>query len=201
MPGLKSKKALCESMAPFLFYNGSFMFSALETSRLHLAEVIPSDARAMYSYASNPEITRYMGWATHRSVGESELTIRWFMGEARAQRACCVGIWRRDDGLFLGSTGWGFDQGPELAVTGWILRGDAHRQGYASEAVGAMMAQAFRLWPKLMVFEATIHPDNTASSRLALKLGMLDTGETRPLLAPNLDGMVHDLRVFRLERP
>ena len=43
----------------------------LETERLLLREMRLDDAEAMYSYASDPEVTRYVLWRTLRSCNTS----------------------------------------------------------------------------------------------------------------------------------
>ena len=52
----------------------------LETERLLLRKMRLSDAEAMFSYASDPEVTRHVLWETHGSMVESENFLR-FAGE------------------------------------------------------------------------------------------------------------------------
>jgi ribosomal-protein-alanine N-acetyltransferase len=175
------------------------IFGSLETPRLLLREFIATDAEGMFAYASDIEATRFMGWPRHASRSDSEGVIRHFCAASAGEQGCAVGIWRKSDGRLIGSTGWGF-QGPGLGVTGWILRGDARGQGYAAEAVAALFGQAFGRWPGLASFVATIHPDNLASIRLALRLGMEPTGLVERHAMPNLDGQAHEVQIYRLRR-
>ena len=48
----------------------------LETERLLLRKMRLDDAEAMFAYASDPEVTRYVLWDTHRSVEDSEEFLR-----------------------------------------------------------------------------------------------------------------------------
>ena len=43
----------------------------LETDRLILRKMTPDDAEAVFAYASDPEVTRYVIWETHRSIEDS----------------------------------------------------------------------------------------------------------------------------------
>ena len=52
----------------------------IETERLLLRRMRLGDAEAMFAYASDPEVTRYVLWETHRSIQESENFLR-FAGE------------------------------------------------------------------------------------------------------------------------
>ena len=45
----------------------------VETPRLRLRPPQPADAQAIFErYASDPRVTRYLGWPTHRTVGDTE---------------------------------------------------------------------------------------------------------------------------------
>ena len=44
----------------------------LETDRLILRKMKSDDAEAVFAYASDPEVTRYVIWETHRSIEDSE---------------------------------------------------------------------------------------------------------------------------------
>ena len=48
----------------------------LETERLLLRKMRLEDARAVFAYASDPEVTRYVLWRTLRSCNISGLTVR-----------------------------------------------------------------------------------------------------------------------------
>jgi ribosomal-protein-alanine N-acetyltransferase len=43
----------------------------LETERLILRRTTSDDAEAVFDYASDPEVTRYVIWETHNSVEDS----------------------------------------------------------------------------------------------------------------------------------
>lgn len=48
----------------------------LETERLLLRRMTLDDAGAMFAYASDPAVTRYVLWDTHRSIKDSESFLR-----------------------------------------------------------------------------------------------------------------------------
>ena len=48
----------------------------LETERLLLRRMRRDDAQAMFAYASDPEVTRYVLFDTHRSLEDSEAFLR-----------------------------------------------------------------------------------------------------------------------------
>lgn len=57
---------------------------ALETDRLILRKMSPGDAEDVFAYASDPEVSRYALWDTHRSIEDSraflELAVRKYEG-------------------------------------------------------------------------------------------------------------------------
>lgn len=61
---------------------------------------------------------------------------------------------------------------------GWGIGSGYRRQGYASEAAAAVAAW-IALQPGVRTISATIPDDNTASRRVAEKLGMIRTSEMR----------------------
>jgi [ribosomal protein S5]-alanine N-acetyltransferase len=48
----------------------------LETERLLLRKMRLGDAEAMFAHATDPEVTRYGLWDTHRSIEDSEGFLR-----------------------------------------------------------------------------------------------------------------------------
>ncbi len=77
----------------------------LETERLLLRRMRLDDAEAMFAYASDPEVTRYVLWETHRSIEDSEGFLRVATeGYARGDFGGW-GIVLKEDGAFVGTCG------------------------------------------------------------------------------------------------
>lgn len=78
---------------------------------------------------------------------------------------------------------------------GWGINEDLRCRGYAFEASSALAEWALGQ-PRVRSISATILDGNVASQRLAAKLGMYKTGETRrklPLWRRALPARSHDL--------
>ncbi len=177
------------------------MFVPLETPRLILRLFTSEDAPAMFDYASDPHTTRYVGWPRHDSIEETLETIGRFSSQAAAGTDFSLAIVRKEDGQLLGGTGI-HKVKVGLGSTGWILRRNARGQGYGAEAVMHVIEAAFKEWPDLKKIEATVHPDNIASWKLAERVGMSRLKwQMEPLDMPNLDDDEHLLYVYRIERP
>ena len=111
----------------------------IETARLLLRRPRPADAEAIFSrYASDPGVTRYMGWPTQRSIEEARAFLERSEVEWREWPAGAYLIESRAGGALLGGTGLHFES-PTRAATGYILARDAWGAGYATEALNAIV--------------------------------------------------------------
>lgn len=170
--------------------------SPLLTPRLTLRRPVATDAASIFErYAGDPRVTRFMAWPTHRSVEDT----RAFLEFAEAQwKVGPVGIYliiRTADNVLLGSTGLDCET-PTRAETGYVLAQDVWGQGYATEALRAMVALARTLGVHELT--AGVHPDHAASIRVLTK-GGFRLLKRRPRTAgfPNLEPeLTQDLLVY-----
>jgi len=157
----------------------------IDTARLTLRQPEMGDALSMFErYASDPDVTRFLGWPRHRTVEDTEAFLRFSTDEWERWPAGPYLIELRGDGRLLGSTGLGF-QTPDQAVTGYVLARDAWGKGYATEALAAMIAVA-RLTGLAQLY-ALCHPEHARSRRVLEKCGFVrDDPPTRRTEFPNL---------------
>jgi ribosomal-protein-alanine N-acetyltransferase len=159
----------------------------IETDRLVLVRPRPQDAPAIFSrYASDPDVTRYLGWPRHRTVSDTEQFLQFSDAEWHRWPAGPYLIWSGVDRRLLGSTGLAFEA-PDRASTGYVLATDAWGVGYATEALGAIVDLARTLG--VVRLYALCHPAHDASSRVLEKSGFeRDLAWIRPTVFPNLGG-------------
>jgi [ribosomal protein S5]-alanine N-acetyltransferase len=157
----------------------------IETARLTLRQPGIDDALAIFErYASDPEVTRFLGWPRHRMVEDTRAFLRFSAEEWKRWPAGPYLILSRADGLLLGSTGLGFQTSQE-AVTGYVLAEDAWGRGYATEALAAVIEVASSTG--VVRLYALCHPEQSASRRVLEKNGfVLDDPPTRRAEFPNL---------------
>jgi RimJ/RimL family protein N-acetyltransferase len=157
----------------------------IETARLILRRPRLDDAAAIFArYANDPEVTRYLGWARHRSMRDTEAFLQFSAQEWERWPAGPYSIFSRTDDRLLGSTGLGF-QAPDEAMTGYVLAKDAWGKGYATEALAAVIDVAARIGVTRLF--ALCHPDHRPSRRVLEKWGfMRDDTSTRQVEFPNL---------------
>jgi len=173
----------------------------IETPRLRLRPPRAADARDVFDrYASDPRVTRYLGWPTHRTIADSEQFLAFCAAEWDRWPAGPFIIESRAGGTILGGTGLGFET-PQQAATGYVLAYDAWGMGYATEALTAMRDLAAGL--RLERLYALCHPTHRPSARVLEKCGFLCEGTLRaytefPNLAP---GVAADVLCYAVRRP
>jgi ribosomal-protein-alanine N-acetyltransferase len=140
-----------------------------ETSRLVLRKPILAAAEAIFiRYASDPEVTRYLGWPMHQCVDDTKAFLTFSDAEWSRWSAGPYVIESRSGHELLGGTGVGFET-PLRAVTGYVLARDAWGNGYATEALTAIVDIAEALG--VIRLYALCHPDLPASGRVLEKCG------------------------------
>lgn len=157
----------------------------VETTRLVLLQPRVSDAASIFErYASDPDVTKFLGWPRHASVTDTQVFLRFSAAERERWPAGPYLIRSRSDGRLLGGTGFSFE-GPHRAATGYVLAKDAWGQGYATEAVGAVVDVARRIGVARL--HALCHPEHRASWRVLEKCGFVQDGSwTQQVEFPNL---------------
>jgi RimJ/RimL family protein N-acetyltransferase len=149
----------------------------VETDRLVLRRPRADDAEAVFSrYSSDPEVTRFLGWPRHLSLGDTRAFFAF--SDAQWQR-WPVGpylIESRQTGQLLGGTGLAFET-PFRAATGFVLAKDAWGSGYATEALRRVVAVATDVGVRRLY--ALCHPDHAASRRVLEKCGFAREGLLR----------------------
>ncbi|HYI48851.1 MAG TPA: GNAT family N-acetyltransferase [Allosphingosinicella sp.] len=143
----------------------------LETPRLTLRGWRPEDLAPYAAMMADPETARFI---TRKGLPYSE-------GQTWAEMALLVGHWQllghgmfvveeRATGAFLGRVGPLRPPGYPGFEIAWGLAPAARGKGYATEAARAAIDWSFSRFPLDRII-SLIHPRNTASRRVATRLG------------------------------
>ena len=159
---------------------------SIQTARLLLRKPVLADAEAIFRrYSSDPAVTRYMSWPTHRSVADTQAFLGWDESEWAKWPTGSYLIFQGKDDRLLGSTGLSF-KSPTLAITGYVLAQDAWGQGFATEALSAMVELARQTGVQRL--EAACHADHRPSAHVLEKCGFqLEATLRETGIFPNLD--------------
>lgn len=149
------------------------MFPEIITPRLALRDLEPSDGPRIFSYHRRPEVARFQSWGTD-SVDSIQTYIRGLAAiePGTPGKWYQVGIFLLDGGKLIGDTGFHvLEHDPEQAEIGITLAPDFQGQGYASEALKALLSYIFTTQGKHRVF-ASVDPRNASSMKLLERIGM-----------------------------
>jgi [ribosomal protein S5]-alanine N-acetyltransferase len=143
----------------------------LETPRLALRELHPSDIGFLSSVLADPEVMRF--WPRPYSREEAEA---WMRDQMDRYERHGHGYWlavEKATGRPVGLAGLLTLEigGKEEPALGYIMHRPFWRRGFATEAAAAIRDFTFETLGRNRV-TATIRPENTPSQGVALKLGM-----------------------------
>jgi [ribosomal protein S5]-alanine N-acetyltransferase len=174
-------------------------FPELETERLLLRRMRLDDAEAMFAYASDPEVTRYVLFETHQTVEDSKAFLRLAVeGYERGD----FGVWGvvlKDSGAFVGTCGVDVNYAPEhaRAELGYVLGRQHWGKGLMPEAVRAVIRFGF-LRMGLNRIQARCIAENVASARVMEKVGMTYEGTLRE--SEFIKGAYRDMKLYSILR-
>jgi RimJ/RimL family protein N-acetyltransferase len=155
------------------------------TDRLVLRRPHVDDAEAVFErYASDHEVSRYLAWRRHDSPLVTRAFLEYSDEEWDRWPAGPYLVELKSDGRLIGGTGFAFETSYR-ASTGYVFARDAWGNGYATEAVKAMVEIAQRL--ALVRLYALCHVDHERSARVLERTGFDREGILRGYLEfPNL---------------
>ena len=151
----------------------------LETEDLILRKPRLSDAAEMYSYASDPEVARYVLWEPHTSISDTKAFIRDLRRRIRGGFPTSWVITLRATGQVIGTIGfmW-YSSDNSSAELGYSLSRQYWNHGYATQALSAVIEKSFRKLP-VNRLEAQHDVRNPASGRVMEKCGLRQEGILR----------------------
>lgn len=183
----------------------------LETERLVIRRIAPTDAAGLVEMANHKEVVANLTdrWGYPFDLEKAEATMaRWRDASAGTDpnypRSLIICVKSTDDPAaeprMIGSIGLqpGDDVEYRTWILGYIVGPSAAGKGYATEAVGAFSRWAFATWPQLERIEATTFGFNLASQKVLRKSGFQHEGARRN--ATEKDGKLADDVIFGLIR-
>lgn len=147
--------------------------------RILLRPLRRRDARDIFSYASDPEVARYVLWDPHRTLADSRDYVRYVRGLYRAGLPASWGIVFPSVDRVIGTIGFMWlSEENRAAEIGYSLSREVWNQGIATEALSLVLSAAFAHLP-LDRIEAQCDLRNPASARVMEKCGMTREGVLR----------------------
>lgn len=150
----------------------------IETARLVIRKLEASDAQALAQLWTDPEVTRYMG-----GPRDYDELLRIFQEDAAASPPPEIDLWpvvEKATSRVIGHCGLidkEVDGRQEVELV-YVFETAAWGKGYATEAASRIRDHAFETLGLDRII-SLIDPDNSASERVAVKVGMQFEKETR----------------------
>jgi RimJ/RimL family protein N-acetyltransferase len=143
----------------------------LETERLQLREMVPSDLDFVAAMLGDREVTRYYERTFERADASA-----WLERQRDRYARDGHGLWlvlERRTGVPVGQVGLAMQEieGTRHPEIGWLLHRPYWGRGYATEAGIATRDAAFGRWSYRLVI-SLIRPSNAPSRRVAERIGM-----------------------------
>lgn len=147
-------------------------FPVLKTERLILRKVLLTDAKDIFEYASNPIVSKYLVWQTHKNIEDTKEFICQVIQGYISREPANWGIEFIEENRLIGIISFlNWDQNHFKAEVGFVLSDKYWRKGIISEALNKVLYFGFtRMF--LNRIEARTMVNNIASQKLLEKIGM-----------------------------
>ncbi|MGG3738918.1 GNAT family N-acetyltransferase [Aeribacillus pallidus] len=168
----------------------------LETERLLLRKITLDDVEAMFSYASNDEVTKYVTWDTHRSLADTKQYIDFVLSQYENKQIAPWGIESKETKEFIGTIDFVWWQpAHQKAEIGYVISDKYWGKGIATEASKKLIQFGFEEMD-LVRIQAICFVENTASARVMEKVGMTFEGILRKAMF--VKGKHRDLKMYSI---
>jgi ribosomal-protein-alanine N-acetyltransferase len=151
----------------------------LETERLILREMLPSDAASLFEMDSNPNVHKYLWNKPVASIDEVYHYIELVRNQYLKNNIGRFVVVLKETNELIGWAGLKYNtemvnNKVDFYDIGYRLNENFWGKGYASEATVAWLDYGFKTM-KIKIMEAAAHTDNIASNRILQKIGMTMT--------------------------
>ena len=155
------------------------LITRINATRVHLRPVQVDDLPALMHVNGDDQVTKFLPYASWTKIEDAQAWLQRMDTMAQGGESRQLVIVRNDDDAILGTVLlFRYEEGSARLEIGYVL-GRAHwRQGYAREALVAVLAHAFDSM-SIRRIEAQVNTANAASSALLLALGFHHEGVLR----------------------
>ena len=173
------KNDLSNLRTAFISIKNDLTNGELTTNRLILRTIKKEDTQAVFNnWASDPEVTKYLTWPTHKSIKDTERVMDRWLKENDDPKTIRYGIALKDSGELIGMIDVVsyIDNNPAI---GYCLSRKYWNKGFMTEACNAFMEYLFAIGYQTILIEAD--ENNIGSNKVIQKCGFEFTHkETKP---------------------
>jgi ribosomal-protein-alanine N-acetyltransferase len=141
----------------------------LQTDRLLLRPFTQADAADVFVYASNPNVSRYCTWQTHRTIADAEAFIEMVLNRPATEYTWAIRLLH--DATVIGAIEFGLSSGTE-AQFHYVLSEPFWNRGLMTEAGQAVVRWGMDAHPKIRRLFTSAMSQNIGSQRVMEKCGL-----------------------------
>jgi len=168
----------------------------LETDRLYLRKLSINDKNAIFDYASDPQIDKYVGWDYHKSLDDSLEFLDSIVKKYENNEPSDWGIIEKDSDKLVGTIGiFNLNGVHKYIEVGYALSRQYWNKGIMTEALGKVIRFCFEDIGVNRI-EANCFTGNKASARVLEKCGFVHEGLLREKFYTK--GRFNDVHLFSL---
>jgi ribosomal-protein-alanine N-acetyltransferase len=172
-------------------------FPTLETKRLILRKLRLEDAKDVFEYASDPEVSKYVTWEPHRSIEDSINLIKFTHERYEKREGIIWGIVYKENNKVIGTCDISLAIKHFRAEIAYAISRDYWGKGLMTEAVKEVIKFGFEKM-NLNRIQAMCIPENIGSYRVMEKVGMKYEGLIREYMY--IKGKFQDLKLYSILR-
>jgi len=143
---------------------------AIKTERLNLRRFEKEDAKDVYEYAKNENVSRYTTWKRHKSIEDAIEFVDMVLNYGNNEY--CWAIRLNGEEKVVGAIEFGLKDQNNGDIH-YVLAQQHWGKGLMTEAVRAILKWAFDSMPSLQCITTSAMTQNIASTRVMQKSGML----------------------------
>lgn len=156
-------------------------FEPLSIERFVIRPIRADDVEPLWRRRNDPSTAEFQHWTLPYPRERAQALVDEMVGhdaQLPSDGWMQLAIDDADSGSVIGDLAVGLSFGGRSAELGWTVDADQRGRGVASEATSALAAWLFETVGVTRI-SAMTHPENTASVRIAERLGMVFEGHTR----------------------
>jgi [ribosomal protein S5]-alanine N-acetyltransferase len=151
----------------------------LETERLLLRRITSDDAKDMFLYGSNEEVSKYVTWETHETLYDTKEFIEFVLDNYKNKKISPWGIEYKENGKFIGTIDFiSWNTNHKIAEIGYVISQEYWGMGIATEVAKEVIRFGFEKMD-LVRIQARCFLENIGSARVMEKSGMSFEGIIR----------------------
>ena len=168
----------------------------IETERLILRKISMNDVKDIHTYASNPEVSKYVFWDYHRSLSATEDYVSFINELYENGKIAPWGIEYKKDGKLIGTVDFvSWQPQHKTAEIGYALSREYWGKGIATEATKELINFGFNKMD-LVRIQAKCLVENVGSEKVMEKAGMKFEGILRKFIF--VKGSHYDVKMYSI---